>query len=51
MNEEFEEGTRAITAEDERSVEEVPENVLHIDRRKLIVYSEILKPKFDEGLR
>ena len=40
------EGERAITRHDEKKVvEEKPR--LEIDKKKLILYSEILKPKFD----
>ncbi len=31
--------------------EETPGKKPEIDKRKLIIYSEIMKPKFDEGLK
>lgn len=31
--------------------DEVPPEKPKIDKRKLIIYSEIMKPKFDEGLK
>ncbi len=45
----FEEGVRAIHREEaEKAPEPVqPADKLKIDKKKLIIYSEILKPKFD----
>lgn len=43
-----EEGVRAIhRKEEEKKVETQPADKLKIDKKKLIIYSEILKPKFD----
>ena len=47
--EQAEEGLRAINRkEEEKKVETQPADKLKIDKKKLIIYSEILKPKFDE---
>ena len=44
------EGERAIhrKEEEKKEVEKHPADKLKIDKKKLIIYSEILKPKFDE---
>ena len=45
----FEEGQRALKTEKKQSSAKEKER-LEIDARKMIIYSELLKPKFDEGL-
>mgnify|MGYP006916223619 CR=1 FL=1 len=42
------EGTRAINRSAKAAEEKPEEKKLEIDKKKLILYSEILKPKFDE---
>lgn len=46
----FEEGQRALKGEHKEKGREKSGNGLEIDARKMIIYSELLKPKFDEGL-
>lgn len=45
----FEEGQRAIRKEHQTAREE-KSGGLEVDARKMIIFSELLKPKFDEGL-
>ena len=49
MNEKFEEGVHSIR---KKKTDSTPEETdkLKIDKKKLVIYSEIMKPKFDDGL-
>ena len=51
MNEEYEEGVKAIVREGKKA-RQTPAKVekIVIDKKKLVIYSELMKPKFDEDL-
>lgn len=51
MNEIIEEGMAAIDRKESPLTEEpVTASAEKVDWKKMIIYSELLKPKFDEGL-
>lgn len=49
MNEKFEEGIHSIRKKKTDSTSEETDK-FKIDKKKLVIYSEIMKPKFDDGL-
>ena len=49
MKEQFEEGVKAIQHREEKKKTPAIQKE-KIDKKKLVIYSELMKPKFDEGI-
>lgn len=49
MNEKFDEGVHSIRKKKTDSTPEEKDR-LKIDKKNLVIYSEIMKPKFDDGV-